>query len=128
MSDLVLHIDASNGLDNLRLSLSSFPFPIEMQTDSSTGECILVQSAVSDVAGFAHYGTQNGTQSYGVFVISTAQSDEDEVVSRISAAMRSAHLSHRIVRTYESIEDEDILVEYCADEDLSTSPQAAGDA
>ena len=110
--DLLLYVDLPTGIEVLRPVLQDFPVEVEIALDEMRAEQVLVQSSVSTVAGLFFQSKDKTMHLYGVSTARASSMNTEEVVARISAALRRARVDHRITRLIHELDEEDLLASY----------------
>jgi len=112
--DFLIDLVVPNGMGALAPLLSQAPFEMVVGRQADTPFDVLVQSAVSAVAGFGFSGVSGDVQHYECSVCPSHPGQPEVVLFALSSLFKQAGLSHRIARLIIELDQEEELVSYVA--------------
>jgi hypothetical protein len=110
--DFRVELSVPQGISVLEPFLSEFPFAVTIGKHDQSEDIVLVQSAVSTVAGFYYEGCKDSVQFYDVSVLRSHSGEPDEVVKTLSRVFKAANLTHRIARVIHELDEDEEIVSY----------------
>ena len=110
--DFSIELSAPQGIAVLEPFLSEFPFAVAIGKHDQNEDIVLVQSAVSTVAGFYYEGCNGSLQFYGASVLRSHPGEPEEVMKSLSRVLQAANLTHRIARIIHELDEDEEIVSY----------------
>jgi hypothetical protein len=111
-ADFYIELSVPRGVSALEPFLNEFPFAVVIGKHDQNEDIVLVQSAVSTVAGFYYEGCKGDVQFYGASVLRAHPGEPEEVMKSLSRVFQRAGLTHRIVRIIHELNEDEEVASY----------------
>jgi hypothetical protein len=112
--DFLIDLVVPNGFESLVPLLGQAPFEITVEEKEGNPFGVLVQSTVSEVAGFWFAGSSGQVHHYECSVRRSNPGPPEAVLLSLSSLFQQAGLSHRMFRIVHELDENEELVSYVA--------------
>jgi hypothetical protein len=112
-ADFVIELTVPHGgVSALEQFLPEFPIALAIGKHDQSNDIVLVQCAVSTVAGFYFEEQKGNVQFYSACVASGHSGAPEDVMRSIYDVFQQANLSHRITRVIHELDTDEEVVSF----------------